>query len=147
MQTTRVIRRLHPCLPEWLISRHEQGLHISPDDVIRIVAFDRSAASDPIVCDYVLRALRGELKKRPGRRRTAVHELRLRYATAEVEYLAERLTRRRERQRRKGIRKSRAGYSPTDLALQVVASRLGFSSLEVLRNALSSWKKGLNSRV
>lgn len=147
MLNIRVIHRLHPYSPEWLVSRHERGEHIDRDDVIRIAEYDPTAVSNEIVCDYLIRAARGELKKKAGRRRTAGRALKLLYAEALVTDLARRLTARRERQRKKGIRKLRSGYSPTELALQVVANRLGYSSLEVLRNALSTWKSELNFRV
>jgi len=147
MSNTRLFHRLHPYSAEWLVSRHERGEHIDRDDVIRIVEYDRTAVSNEIVCDYLIRAARGELKKKAGRRRTARRELKLLYAETLVSDLARRLTTRRQRQRKIGIRKLRSGYSPTELALQVVANRLGYSSLEVLRNALHTWKSELNYRV
>ena len=145
MQNMRVIRRLHPYLPEWLISRHHQGEHISRDDVIRIVQYDRSAAADPIVCEYLLRALRGELTARRGRKRTPSGELRLIFAETLSYELARRYEARDRWWKNRGITRPRGDLSPTDRAHAVVARILGYSSLEVVRNSLSSRKKRLNS--
>ena len=133
----------------WLHRRLEEGEQVTAHDVARIVENNAALVSDPVLRDLVVRACRGELKKRPGRPRDRLLEHRLMLAELLSEELAARYADRKSRWKREGVSRPRGDLSPTDRAHAVVARLLGFSSLEVLRNALSSRKsrlKGLRAR-
>ncbi len=66
-----------------------------------------------------------------------MRELKALYSEVLVDDLAASLAARRSRQRLKGIKKTRSQYGPRELALVLVANRLGFGTWESLRDVLS----------
>jgi Holliday junction resolvase len=141
MSEIPTIRRLNPYSVDWLKVRHEAGQHISPDDVIRIVEFDRTATADPMVCEYLLRAARGELKKKPGRpRRGSAGEFKLLLAAEKVEML----TRWYRRAKARGYRYAYVNKDRIDLSTHVhelVARKMRMGSGRSLQVAISQQKR------
>lgn len=141
MSEMPTIHRLNPYSVEWLKARHEAGQHISPEDVIRIVDFDRSVAGDPLVCEYLLRAARGELRKKPGRpKRTMGEEWRLLWAAHRVDVLMRWYRRARQR----GYPSAYVNKDRIDLSThvhEVVARKMRMGSGRSLQVAISQQKQ------
>ena len=128
----------HPDSIGWLKRRHANGVPISKFDVARIVEADPSAANDPLVLDFIIRGLRGELRMKPGPKRSPSRELMLLYAAILVEDLVKKLTLKAGRQRKKSIEKRRGDRSSSELAHELVARRLRLAGGPALRNELSA---------
>lgn len=135
----------HPDSPGWLKRRHQCGEPVSVADVARIVSANPAYNPDPLFREYIVRALRGELKGKPGPKRSSARELKFLLCGTVVANLAARLTARRKRQKGKGIEKRRVHYSATELAEEVVARRWTRGPANSLRNELSARRNRNNS--
>ena len=131
--------------PGWLEVRKRSGADVTPQDVARIVEANPELVPDMVVREYVLRGLRGELLKAPGRKRSSLQQTREMFVEYLYYDLYPRLKARRKRHRKKGIPKPRSGFSPAELAHALIGKRLarigGAMSPEAVRNLLSSLKK------
>ena len=134
--------------PGLLKLRARIGKDILPADIADIIDEHPDLVDDGIR-EYVLRGLRGQLKKKRGHKRTHLQRLRELYAQSLFDDLFPRLQARRERQHLKGIKKLRGAYSAAELAHYLIGKRLGGAlgeelTREAVRNLLSSLKKRQN---
>ena len=128
-----------PTSPGWIIRRHKRGEYISAEDVARVVASYPDAVNDPLICGYIERAARGELRKPAGRpAKGIIHYLRLFLARDLVE---EKVAAWREARRNGSATappKGRGNPSLSELAYDEVASEMRFNiSGRSLANAIS----------
>ena len=130
----------------WLHRKADDGEEILNPDVARIVEANPTLIPDPVLRDYIVRGLAGELKARRGRKRGSARMLRDLYVVALYDDLLPRLQARAERRKRKGIRKVRADYSPAEHAQALIAKRVGMATPEGVRNLISSHKNPKKSR-
>lgn len=68
-----------------LYRRHEKGDEILKEDIIALLEADPDNANDPLLQDYLLPALKGELKPKRGRKPDTMERL-LRYEAAMLSY-------------------------------------------------------------
>lgn len=127
----------------WLLARkHEQGLPVLNEDLAILVEGNPDAANDSLVCEYLVRGLRGDLKKPRGRKALGFKRMmKLEWATMCVEVL----TRRYKRAREKGFSyappKGRSELGLSQFVHEKVASLLNLGTGESLANALCAHKK------
>ena len=133
----------HPDSIGWLKRRARDGEEIRSADVGRVLELAPEAIPDPAVRDLVIRACSGELRPRRGRPCNPNRGSRLMTALWLSDELVKRYSERKRRWKREGVTRPRGDLSPTDRAHAVVARILRYSSLEVLRNELCSYKKEL----
>lgn len=98
----------------WLKRLHEKDESVSKADVIRLLEADPDHANDPLLQQYVLKALKGELKGKPGRQTTSIVQG-VRFLMAQDEY--ERLLA-RINGRRKNVKGARTKY-PNELSIRL----------------------------
>lgn len=123
----------------WLHRRHEKGELILPEDVVRLAEADSRNFEDPVFQGYLLAALKGELRRRRGRRpHGAGFELRLRVAT---EWLSVRAAEIRAERKRDGYHSHRPDVDPGEEAANEIGNDLFLPRGRSLLNAISSLKQ------
>jgi hypothetical protein len=128
----------------WLQRRHRKGDVILTEDIERIVAADRDSFCDPLVQEYLLRALRGDLK--PVRGRPALGITRDLRIGAAAELLAEETQSVRAERKARGIRGGGALVEPCVEAADRLGDALMLPRGRTLLNEISSWKRRCISR-
>lgn len=121
----------------WLHRRAEQGLVVLNEEVSAIIAADPDLVPDPVLRDFIVRGLGGELKQKRGRKRTAVKELKELYAVARYEVLLPRMQALARERKSKGLKKGSVDFSPSEEACELIARELRLGSGENVRNILS----------
>lgn len=129
--------------PGLLRLRARIGKDISPADVADIIE-EHPDLVDEEIREYVLRGLRGELKKKRGRKRTSVQELKELYAVHLYDYLYPRIKARYEREQARGKIFEAVDYAASELANVITAKHIGMKTWEATRNLISSYKKRQN---
>lgn len=128
----------------WLHRRHAAGEVIRKDDIIRLLEADPDNASDPLLQNYLVPALKGELNGKRGRPpRTFGRKLKLWLASHEYQ---ERLAVYRAGRRGRSNRRNRSDLEPSVVIAGEVARefRLGCTGRGFL-NEISRMKKEDNS--
>jgi len=108
----------------WLQTRHRFEKDVDAADLARLIRANPGTVTDPLLRDYVCRALEGQLKKKRGRpAATFEHEVKLLQAGFRVERLAARIRQMRKSHLSSRVRSS-ADFSPMEFAAEHVARRL-----------------------
>lgn len=129
-----------PTSPESLVRKHEMGIPILNEDLAIVVEANPDVVTVPLLREYLLRGLRGELKKPAGRKALgAARTLRLEYASMCVEILTKWYKRAARRGYSYALKKDDGALS-TQIH-ELVARRLKMGSGASLANALSAHKK------
>ena len=124
----------------WLHHRHKERKEIRKEDIIRLLEEDADNVLDPLLQDYLLPALKGELNGKRGRPPLSLGR-RVRYYAASMAY-EERLAE-FQRERDEGVRVREANeLEPSIQVAQEVADefQLGCSGRSLL-NVISRMKK------
>lgn len=126
----------HRYSPGWLAWMESRGKQVSAEDVARIIEADPEHITDPILGDYILRGLRGELRRKPGRPAKGLGHL------ARI-LLAEDLVRERiaERKAANEPRRKRGVPGLSETVHEEVARMMKLGSGRSLANAISSLKR------
>ena len=119
--------------------RHGNGETILKSDLIPILESDQASLDDPIMRDYLLRSLRGELK--PPRGRTPYSPERELRVCAAAELLPVVTAEVREERRRKGVAAGRTLVEPCVEAANRLGDQLHLSNGRSLLNEISAWKR------
>lgn len=127
----------------WLQMRADSGKDILPAEVAHIID-ENPELVDERIREYVLRGLRGDLKKKRGRKRTTRQMLKEDYAEGMYDHLYPRIKARYEREQAKGKAYEAVEYAASELAYAITAKHVGMT-WEAVRNMISSSKKRRNS--
>lgn len=123
-----------------LARKHEKGLPVLNEDLAILVEANPDVIGDPLLQEYLLRGLRGELKEPAGRKALGPARMaKLEYASMCVEILTKWYKRAAMRGYAYALKKSDGGLSEQVHAK--VARRLKLGAGESLANALSRHKK------
>lgn len=129
----------HPESVGWLHRRHERGLEITEADLTRILDADPDAWTDPVMQDYVKRALTEGLPRRKGRKPMATAQrLRIFMAAFDVEKRADEI---REKRRSGKVTRTRCDLEPCVEAAEKVGPQWGLPGGRSLLNQISALKK------
>jgi len=124
----------------WLHTRHRFKKPVEATDLARLIRANPGTVTDPLLRDYVCRALEGQLKKNRGRPAvTFEHEVRLLQAGFRVERLAARIRQMRKGRVSSSVRSS-ADFSPMELAAEHVARRMKLGAGTTLLKDISRQK-------
>ena len=125
--------------PQLLEMRRRIGKDVLPVDVADIID-EHPELVDERIRDYVVRGLRGELKKKRGVKRTTTQMLKEAYVEALYDHLYPRIEARRKRERARGKVRAGGDFAPSELAYAITARHVGMT-WEGVRNLIPSLKK------
>jgi len=127
---------------DWLHRRDRAKEQVVNADLVRILSANPDLIADPILRDYLILGLEGQLKGRRGRKRLASRRLRDLHIITAYETLLPYLQLRFARER-KGARKERGASGPAEYLCEIIGKRYGLEP-EGIRNLVSSLKKRRN---
>ena len=122
--------------PELLELRTRIGADLLPVDVADIIE-EHPELVDERIREFVLRGLRGELKKKRGPKRKPTQRLKELYAETLYDDLYPRIEARYERERAKGRVYGAVDLAPSELAYAITAKHVGMT-MEGVRNLISA---------
>jgi hypothetical protein len=125
--------------PGNLRARLDRGQAIGPDDLIEVLKNSEASVPDPLLCELLLRALRGDLRAGRGRPRSKLSLSQCLVADVLREMEAEDV--RREIAAGE-LQRSRGELEPKVIAADRVARRFGNITGRHLSNQISAMKKG-----
>jgi len=139
MDPDSIFYRFHPESIGWLHRRHEHGDEITEADLKRIFEADPAAWLDPLMQDYVKRALTEKLPRKKGRKpMSAAQRLRIFMAAFDID---ERTAEIREERRSGKVKRLRGDLEPCVQAADDVGPQWGLPGGRSLLNQISALKK------
>lgn len=126
-----------PTQPGSLKPRPNDDRVILPEDLVLILESTPGCVPDAILREYLLRALRGELSRPPGRPRSALSRMQCQAAEIWIKQTAEWV---REEIKTGELKRTRGDRGAAEIAANRVGRMFGITGLN-LRNQISAMKK------
>lgn len=125
----------------WL--HYQEGRHqqILKPDLIRIIEENDDLIPDGTLRRLVLAGLKGELKAKRGPKSSPKQRVKEARAVNLYEKLLPEMQQLAQEQKARGVKKSRADFSPSEAACALIAEELGFATGEAVLNIVSRTRK------